>query len=701
MIVREIDQQSAHLAAVKRLGAANSQTLGFFPEGAFDDYARRKQILIVLDENQQCIGYLLYRISQERAIIVHLCVDRSLRLQGVGTTLFSYFKDVVKDLRGIGLRCRRDYEASKLWHKLGFVAQYDQPGRGKIRTDLTYWWFDNGHPTLFTDTILEMAKSKICVVIDANIFFDLNDPSRSGYAESNSLRADWLCDGIELCVTDEILNDINRSEDDAERRRARELVKQFTILPCNQSLLTQVAETLKSFFPDKPTSRDDSDRWQLARTITSTTQFFVTRDEELLGLSSRVYETFGITILRPTDLIIRIDELRREVEYAPQRLAGTLSEIRRVRSGEEANLTQRFQAAALGETKSSFQSTLRTVLADPDRHSCYVALDVNKDLLGLFAYDRSDVHTLQIALLRMSRGPVANTLVRYILFHSLSQAANEKRPITSVTDPYRDEIVLSALNEDGFRTIGQQAFKIGLPIAVSASELSEYLLSLNLPSAEAQAHCEELSKLLLAPTLAANLETTNEIERVLWPAKIVDAYVPTFLIPIRPEWAKELFDETLAGQTLFGAKQELGLSREGVYYRSKNPSAGLTAPARILWYVSYNSRVSGSGHLRACSRLENVVIDRPKSLFRQFRRLGIYDWQHVFDLAKRDLETEIMALRFSDTELFTNPLEWNDLQNILRRFGCKTQLQSPVSVSRELFGELYRHGMQMQAQETN
>jgi len=256
MIVREIDQQSVHLAVVKHLGAANSQTLGFFPEGAFDDYARRKQILIVLDENQQCIGYLLYRISQERAIIVHLCVDRSLRLQGVGTTLFSYFKEVVKDLRGIGLRCRRDYEASKLWHKLGFVAQYDQPGRGKIRTDLTYWWFDNGHPTLFTDTILEMAKSKICVVIDANIFFDLNDPSRSGYAESNSLRADWLCDGIELCVTDEILNDINRSEDDAERRRARELVRQFTILPCNQSLLTQVAETLKSFFPDKPRSEE-------------------------------------------------------------------------------------------------------------------------------------------------------------------------------------------------------------------------------------------------------------------------------------------------------------------------------------------------------------------------------------------------------------------------------------------------------------
>jgi hypothetical protein len=38
MTIREIDQTSEHLATVKKLGAANAQTLGFFPEGAFDDY---------------------------------------------------------------------------------------------------------------------------------------------------------------------------------------------------------------------------------------------------------------------------------------------------------------------------------------------------------------------------------------------------------------------------------------------------------------------------------------------------------------------------------------------------------------------------------------------------------------------------------------------------------------------------------------
>lgn len=228
MIVREIDQFSNYLAAVKALGAANSQTLGFFPDGAFDDYARRRQIIVALDENQTFLGYLLYRLSQDRAIIVHLCVDPSKRSRGIGTRLFGYLRDSVKDLRGIGLRCRRDYEASKLWQKLGLVAQYEQPGRGKKGTNLTFWWFDNGHPTLFTDAIVEQVKSKICVAIDSNVFFDLYDPARVGYTESTSLQADWLSDAIELCVTDEILNDINRSEDETERQRARSLVKRFS-----------------------------------------------------------------------------------------------------------------------------------------------------------------------------------------------------------------------------------------------------------------------------------------------------------------------------------------------------------------------------------------------------------------------------------------------------------------------------------------
>ena len=161
---------------------------------------------------------------------------------------------------------------------------------------------------------------------------------------------------------------------------------------------------------------------------------------------------------------------------------------------------------------------------------------------------------------------------------------------------------------------------------------------------------------------------------------------------IRPEWSKELFDEEFASGTLYGSKEELGLSRENVYYRSKHAAGGIKAPGRVLWYVSEDKRFPGSSSIRACSRLDQVVVDKPKELFRRFKRLGVYAWKHVFDIAKRNIDNEIMALIFGDTELFERPIYLPELRRVLQAHGCKTQLQSPTSVSAEVFDTLYKTG---------
>jgi GNAT superfamily N-acetyltransferase len=694
MNVIEVGHTSTHLKSVKALHAANSQTLGFFPEGAFDDYAHRGQILGAIDD-KKCIGYLLYRVSRGRATIAHLCIETSHRHTGAGAQLFSALREAVKDLRGIGLRCRRDYEASSFWQKLGFVAQRDLPGRGKVPADLTFWWFDNGHPTLFTDAILDQVKSKLCVAIDANIFYDLNDPNRSGYIESNALRADWLVDTLELCVTDAIRNDINQSQDKQQRADSWELVEQFTVLPCDQAKLLSVAETLKGLFPEDSSARGNSDRWQIARTIAADIPHFITRDEELLELSANVYELFGTTILRPADLIINIDELRREADYAPRRLSGTLSEIRLVQAGQEDFLAENFHAGAHGETKSVFRLRLRSILSDPGSNECYVVFDLNNHPIGLVAYRRNQSNALELPLIRISRSPIAPTLVRCLLFRSLVLAAEERRSIVVITDHPDDDTVADALKEDGFVVNSEQAIRLTVPIADTAKQIAKHLEGLHSQNPTVRQYCSEIAHDLKDLSTSSSFDKASEIERLLWPAKVIDVAIPSFLVPIQPEWAKELFDEKLAAQTLFGAKLELGLSREGVYYKAKTNFRQLKPPARILWYVSDAKRFAGARNLRACSRLDEVMVGKPKDLYRRFKRLGIYNWENVFEVAKKDLDREIMALRFSDTELFKNPIEWNELQSILRSGGCNTQIQSSVRVSAELFAQLYRRATQV------
>jgi len=72
-----------HLFQVIALWKKNAHRLGFFTKGAFEEYKQKKNIIIAVDENNECVGYLLYRITKNTAIITHLCIDEKQRKQVV------------------------------------------------------------------------------------------------------------------------------------------------------------------------------------------------------------------------------------------------------------------------------------------------------------------------------------------------------------------------------------------------------------------------------------------------------------------------------------------------------------------------------------------------------------------------------------------------------------------------------------------
>ena len=70
--------------------------------------------------------------------------------------------------------CRRDFDASSVWPKLGFVAIREKRGRAAANTILTNWWFDSGNPDLFSLSEQRGQEERLSVVVDANIFYDLD-----------------------------------------------------------------------------------------------------------------------------------------------------------------------------------------------------------------------------------------------------------------------------------------------------------------------------------------------------------------------------------------------------------------------------------------------------------------------------------------------------------------------------------------------
>ena len=202
------------LRSVIDLGRRNSATLGFFPDGAFEEHAYRETILIALSSGSFA-GYVLYRLSNDRVSLTHLCVHEDFRGKGVTKLLVKAVRLRTEQYEGMGFKCRNDYGIGEMWKKLGFYPRGEVVGRGKSQNPLTQWYMDYGKADLFTVASTNLTT----VVLDANVLFNLSNGVNIESAQC--LVADWLVDEIDLAYTGEIFNEIERIEDLEKRKVQR------------------------------------------------------------------------------------------------------------------------------------------------------------------------------------------------------------------------------------------------------------------------------------------------------------------------------------------------------------------------------------------------------------------------------------------------------------------------------------------------
>lgn len=676
------------------LGNQNKATLGFLPKGAYIRSAKNKRLLVAADEKNNFLGYLLYDVNFRNmaAYIVHLSTIKSHQKSGVAKALFDELKEITKNnYRGIRVRCRRDYKLSPFWSKLGFIPKREVPGKSKHGSTLTIWWFDHGHPTLFTIAEQQRTSSKSKVVIDANIFFDLNESSSSSNKQSQPLLADWLEEKIELCLTPEIYNEIDRHEDKTMREKSRSFAESFVTLCSPDDIFERVYASLLSFFPKQMSKSAASDLRQLAWTIAAEVNLFVTLDKTLLRKEDHIYNSFGVLIIRPSDLIIEQDSLIREDEYQPVRLSGSSINVERVGAGQSSILEDIFLTHQQ-ETKSEFRLRMQPCLANPLLFETNI-IQRGDEKLSFIIYARQNKRELEIPIFRILKSNLSKVLARHLIYHFIKVSSDEKRILTKITDKYLSNDIIEALQENNFVLINRFWVKANLPYTETVKNLSTRLMSLKNDFPQLSLYFQGmLNKLKVHPSSIPH--HLKDVERSLFPVKIKETDIPCFVVPIEPIWAMHLFDSDISGQDIFGSNPQLFFNVENVYYRASKPKV-LFAPARILWYVSAGKgKFQGVMSIRACSYVEEVVIDTPKPLFKRFRRLGVYKWEDVFKVAKENVNNIIMAFRFSHTEMFSKPLHKDALQNIWKKeIGKSFHIQTSIPISNELFFKLYEMGM--------
>ncbi|MEQ9483286.1 GNAT family N-acetyltransferase [Coleofasciculus sp. F4-SAH-05] len=396
-----------------------------------------------------------------------------------------------------------------------------------------------------------------------------------------------------------------------------------------------------------------------------------------------------------SDLINKLEHLQNITEYQPVRLAGTSLKQVRVQNLKDNSFYKNFNADKQGETKAEFQQNLRRFITENDKFECLVILEGEQEPTALVVYERHKDYELEIPMLRVRENPLAGTLAHHLLFQAISISAREHRSFTLITDIHLQDVVKTAIQKDMFVTATHGWLKANIAKAETVSTLAVHLDKLAKSLGKDYQFINYFVQTLKHENSVNTIAAMSDLERVLYPLKIIDSNSPTFIIPIHPFWAHQLFDSKLANQTLLGAtKQNIALNREAVYYKSKHPAPQELKPGvrgRILWYVSRDKDggYKGVSAIRACSRLDEVVIGKPKELYRRFRNLGIYELDNVIDIAQKQ-DDDIMAIRFGDTELFVKPVLLKNVKTILGKQG---NIQSPVYISKEKFAKIYTLGI--------
>ncbi len=529
-----INEESPYIEKAIELGNQNKATLGLFPKGAYIKFAKNKRILVAIDEKKNFLGYLLYdtNIRNMSAIIVHLSTKESCQKSGVAKALFEKLKEITKNIyRGIRVSCRRDYELRDFWSKLGFIPKTEKPGRSKIGSILTVWWFDHGHPTLFTLADEKRTASKSRVVIDANVFYQLQEEPSDSNEDSQALLADWLEENIELCLTTEIYTEIDRHGDETQRNKSRSFAESFLLLQSHDKNYQKVCKDLKSYFPEQMSNSTASDFRQLAKTISAEVNLFITQDETLLRKEQHVYDNFRVRIIRPSDLIIEQDVLIREAEYQPVRLSGSLIKIERVTSGKSSILEDTFLAPQQ-ETKSKFRQRLQPCLSDPHLFETNIVKSGEKRI-SLIIYDRQKQSELQIPFFRVLRGNLSKVLAKHLVYQAIIVSSQEKRALTKITDTFLSDEIIDALQENGFAFIKSVWIKANLPYIETVKKLTERLICLQKDFPQYSQYFQGMiDKLKVHST--TNTHNLLDVELSLFPVKIKEIDIPCFIVPIQP-----------------------------------------------------------------------------------------------------------------------------------------------------------------------
>ena len=659
MRIEEVGAGTLAFDHVKVLSRANQDRLGFLQWEAFTEAASTGRLIGAWIEDD-LVGYCLYRMrKRDRSVsLTHVCVDTSRRGHRIASQLIEYVAERHSAASSIVVTCRADYPAAKLWPIVHFTRVGSTTGKGSEGTVLERWVRPLSNPTLFT----YQPGQRAVVVLDTDVVRDIAEP-RSEFQPSLTLVDDWVDEVAELVTVPNVETEISRASDTvASLQGACGRFRQLT--PSSRS----VDEARKHIEEAKvSTAVGSSDRINIAQAVGGDADFFVTRDQALLGNAATILRSVNLTVLSPADLVLRLHADANANDYRPTSLVQTPITLAFSGALPSTRVLTSLVDHEVGEPARSLQELLKEAAAGADGMGRIMIASESSGPIAVVAerFLATD-HRLEVRAIR-----VATDRDRYALARQLVHLTREH-----CLDLGGDQIaVIGHTPEYAARALRDEGFVYGDGGWIATCDQRALTAEDQWPGSSGDGTVADLSS-----------AEVSRLERERWPLKLFGGNVATYVVPIRPAWAQALFDHDPPQGLLLERDRRLGLARQHVYYKSS--SAFIRAPARLLWYVSTDDPNAG---VRACSWLDSVETDRPGTLYQRFGNHGVFSRRDIEDAAgKRGRAT---VLSFSRTELFREHLTLQRCRELSADFKTSGFLTTTRELDEHVFADFYSEGM--------
>lgn len=654
-----IDKDQDLLPEVIALGDSQRKFLGFLPEGAFADFARRGWILLAKTAANAVVGYAAYRMTQNAEChLVHLCVDPDCRNEGIGTKLLTELKRRTSSLYRVILRCRRDYKLEPFWQANGFSPIGEVPGRANFGTILTVWEYVH-HPRLFA---FQKRHDVEHVVVDINVVIAAHFENN---LECQALFSDVSASRYVYCISKYSFAEANSSQDAQQRRRTRGVLAGYERVELcgDMDILSKVKEIV---------GQRNNDANQIASSIYSGAKCFITLDAKLYQKRDAIFNIFGLNIVTPTEFIVNFDSSLGGKYYSPAFTPFSNIVLADFDCIHEDDLFERY--ANSGERKADFRSRLACATKVDEGYYCKNIVSRNTEIgvcSGVIERDALVINLFRIKKELPHRNTITVHVVENIVRHAMALGVARIKCVDA--SDARD--IESLLLEAGFIPVGDQLVKILAKGLLRDDEADRILLQYT-----------DRSILAIGDSDAVRLD----VEKYLWPAKLASLSLPVYVIPIKPGWAQKLLTPNGFHHLLFDDTVAMEQCHR-VYYRSAK-GINIKSPARIVWYVTSGKGGQPGKFVVGVSLLTSVVVDSAKKLFKEYKRLGVYEWK---DLRAHfsDEDDAVMALQFSRTEIFPKRIMLKDFQSIVKANDGKELLTvAPSTISHASYQDVYRIG---------